>query len=130
MSKRRPRLPPRERDDWPTPWPAVAPLLKHLKPETRFVEPCYGAGDLAAHLERAGHICTASYDLPTDARIASYAIGADEIFITNVPFRRQFEPHRIIANLSDQAPLWALIYSDWLFTSWAAPYLNRLGRAA
>jgi hypothetical protein len=130
MSKRRPGLKPRERDDWPTPWPAVLPLLPHLKPHTRFIEPCCGAGDLVQHLERAGHACVASYDLPIDARIASYAIDPDAIFITNLPFRRRFEPNRIIANLSDQRPLWALFYSDWLFTSQAAPVLPRLRAVA
>jgi hypothetical protein len=126
MSKRRPGLKPRERDDWPTPWPAVLPLLPRLRPRTRFVEPCCGSGELIKHLESAGHVCTASYDLPIDARTASYAIDSDTIFITNVPWRRRFEPNRIIANLSDQRPLWALLYSDWLFTSSAAPYLPRL----
>jgi hypothetical protein len=126
MSKRRPGLKPRDRDDWPTPWPAVLPLLPHLKPRTKFVEPCCGGGELIKHLERAGHVCTASYDLPIDARTASYAIGPDELFITNLPFRRQFEMNRIIANLSDQRLLWGLVYSDWLFTSRAVPCLPRL----
>ena len=129
MSKRRPGLKPRERDDWPT-WPAVVPLLPHLQPGTKFIEPCCGAGDLVQHLERAGHTCVASYDLPIDARTASYAIDPDTIFITNVPWRRSFEPHKIIANLSDQRPLWALIYTDWLCTSRATPYLPRLRAVA
>ena len=46
MSKRRPGLKPRERDDRPTPWPAVLPLLRHLRPPTKFVEPCRGGGEL------------------------------------------------------------------------------------
>jgi hypothetical protein len=126
MSKRRPGLPQRERDDWPTPWPAVAPLLAHLAPKTPFIEPCAGAGELVQHLERAGHVCAGAFDLPIDARVARYATNPGDTFITNVPFRPQFEPHKIIENLSNQRPLWALLYSDWLFTSRAAPYLNRL----
>jgi hypothetical protein len=131
MSKRRPGLKPRERDDWPTPWLAVVPLLRHLQPGTKFIEPCCGAGDLVQHLESAGHTCTAAFDLPTDARIARYDnVDRDAIFVTNVPWRRSFEPQRIIANLSDQRPLWALIYTDWLCTSRATPYLPRLRAVA
>jgi hypothetical protein len=130
MSKRRPGFKPRDRDDWPTPWPAVLPLLPRLRPRTNFVEPCCGAGELVGHLERAGHRCLGSYDLPIDARSASYAIDSDTIFITNLPWRRQFEPNRIIANLSDQRPLWALLYSDWLFTLHATSCLPRLRAVA
>jgi hypothetical protein len=130
VSKRCPNLKPRERDDWPTPWPAVVPLLPHLQPGTKFIEPCAGAGDLVGHLERAGHKCVAAFDLPVDARTASYAIDPDTIFITNVPWRRRFEPNRIIANLSDQRPLWALLYGDWLFTLHATPCLPRLQAVA
>jgi hypothetical protein len=126
MSKRRPGLKPRERDDWPTPWPAVIPLLKLLEPRTKFAEPCCGAGELVAHLESAGHRCVLASDLPTDARIARYAVERDVVFVTNLPWRPRFEPHKIIENLSNQRPLWALIYSDWLFTSRAVPYLPRL----
>jgi hypothetical protein len=127
---KRSNFPRRERDDYPTPWPAVVPLLKHLKPGTRFVEPCCGAGELVGHLERAGHTCAASYNLPIDARTTSYAIDPDAIFITNPPWRPRFEPNKIIANLSDQRPLWALLYSDWLFTLRATPYLARLRAVA
>ena len=126
MSKRRPGLEPHERDDWPTPAPAVVPLLRLLKPHTRFIEPCACAGELIGHLEQAGHQCVASYDLPIDARTARYAVEPDAVFITNVPWRRQFGMNDIIINLSDQRPLWALIYADWLFTSRAAPLLPRL----
>lgn len=126
MSKRRPGLEPRERDDWPTPALAAVPLLRLLKPYTRFIEPCCGAGELVGHLERAGHICAGFYDLPVDARTASYPIEPDTIFVTNVPWRRQFGMNDIIANLSDQAPLWALLYANWLFTSQATPCLPRL----
>ena len=38
MSKRRPGFKRRERDDYPTPWPAVVPLLLHLKSGTQFIE--------------------------------------------------------------------------------------------
>ena len=126
MSKRRPGLKPRDRDDWATPLRAVVPLLELLEPGTRFIEPCCGAGELVGHLESAGHVCVASYDLPIDARTARYTVEPDTIFITNVPWRRRFEPNRIIANLSDQQPLWGLIYTDWLFTSHAVPYLPRV----
>jgi hypothetical protein len=126
VSKRRPNLPPRERDEWSTPLRAVVPLLKFLDPDTKFIEPCAGPGELIGHLEQAGHRCIGSYDLPTDARTTSYAIEPGAIFITNVPWRRQFGMNDIISNLSDQAPLWALIYADWLFTSRALPLLPRL----
>ena len=65
---KRTNFPRRERDDYPTPWPAVVPLLRLLEPGTKFVEPCAGAGDLVGHLERAGHVCVAASDLPVDAR--------------------------------------------------------------
>jgi hypothetical protein len=127
---KRSNFPRRERDDYPTPWPAVVPLLKLLGPGVKFVEPCAGDGELIGHLERAGHVCVGSFDLPTDARSASYAIEPDAIFITNPPWRPRFEPTKIIANLSDQRPLWALLYTDWLFTLRATPYLARLQAVA
>jgi hypothetical protein len=126
VSKRRPGIKPRDRDDWPTPWPAVVPLLNLLEPGTRFCEPCAGGGELIGHLESAGHQCVLASDLPTDARVTRYAIEPDVVFVTNLPWRRRFEPHKIIENLSDQRPSWTLIYADWLFTSRATPYLPRL----
>jgi hypothetical protein len=127
MSKRTHGHEPRERDEYTTPWKAVVPLLRLLEPGTRFIEPCAGPGELVEHLEVAGHICDGFYDLPIDARSATYAIGAaDAVFVTNPPWRHQFGPFEIIANLSDQRPLWALVPSDWLFNVNALPWLPRL----
>jgi hypothetical protein len=102
-------------------------LLKLLEPGTRFIEPCCGADRaLVGHLESAGHVCVGAYDLPVDARTARYAVESDVVAITNIPWRRRFEPNKIIVNLSDQMPLWALVYSDWLFTTHASTHLPRL----
>jgi hypothetical protein len=129
MSKRRPGFDRHERDNYPTPWAAVLPLLPHLKPGTRFIEPCAGEGWLAGHLKRAGHICAGAFDLPGhDARTARYDVKGVDFFITNPPWQTRPNNllHPIIVNLSDQAPAWMLIYSDWLFTSQATPLLPRL----
>jgi hypothetical protein len=127
MSKRRPGLPQHERDEWSTPLKAAVPLLKLLAPNTKFVEPCCGDKQLIGHLVDAGHVCAGAYDLPVDARTARYDdVDPDAIFISNPPWRRRFEPNRIIANLSDQRPSWMCLYTDWLFCSHAVPYLPRL----
>ena len=34
--------------------------------------------------------------------------------------------HPLIVNLSDQRPTWLLIYSDWLLTQQARPFLPRI----
>ena len=113
-------------DAYDTPAEAVAPLLPHLVPCTRFIEPCAGAGYLVGHLKRAGHVLIGAYDLPNDARSARYAgIGGGEIFVTNPPWSRP-ALHPIINNLSDQAPTWLLIDADWVHTKQAIPYLPRL----
>jgi len=48
-----------------------------------------------------------------------------EIFITNPPWSRDVL-HDIIVNLSNQAPSWLLIDSDWMHTQQSIPYLPRL----
>lgn len=129
MSKRNPGFDRRERDNYPTPWVAVPPLLPHLKPGTRFIEPCAGEGWLVGHLKRAGHICAGAFDLPDhDARTACYDVKGADVFVTNPPWatRPANLLHPIIINLSDQAPTWLLIYSDWLCTTQATPLLSRL----
>ena len=70
-----------------------------------------------------------AFDLPShDARTARYDVKGVDAFVTNPPWQTRPDNllHPIIVNLSDQAPAWMLIYSDWLFTSQATPLLPRL----
>lgn len=122
------------RDFYPTPAEAVAPLLAHLSPGTRFIEPCAGDGALVAHLERAGHECVHCSDIePRQPVLAvcdatdSNFYARDSIFITNPPWDRKLL-HPMIVNLSDQAPTWLLFDADWVHTRQAAPFLPRLRR--
>jgi hypothetical protein len=118
-----PRIP---QDAYSTPAEAVAPLLPHLEPGSRFFEPCAGEGRLIEHLVNAGHICVGRCDLPTDARTWRYlSIESGVIFITNPPWARPVL-HAIIANLSGQAPTWLLLDAGWVHTRQAIPYLPRL----
>ena len=118
-----PRYP---QDAYSTPAAAVEPLLERLEQHTKFIEPCCGDGQLVVHLERAGHILVAAYDLPIDARVHRYAeMRGDVTFITNSPWRRALL-HPILVNLSDQAPTWLLVDADWFFTRQAKPFLPRL----
>lgn len=123
----------RERDFYPTPSEAVAPLLPHLKPGTRFIEPCAGDGALIDHLTAAGHRCVAAWDIePQRADIVRQdALEAEgsghDLFITNSPWDRKIL-HPLIVRLSEQAPAWFLFDADWAHTVQAVPYLPRLRR--
>jgi hypothetical protein len=119
------------RDFYPTPEAAVHPLLRHLKPQTRFVEPCAGDGALIDHLTSAGHVCARAWDIaPQRADIDQHdaltrRVGNVDCFITNPPWDRKVL-HPLIAHLSDQAPAWLLFDADWMHTRQAAPLLPRL----
>ena len=109
-----PRIP---QDAYGTPAEAVAPLLPHLAPASRFFEPCAGEGRLVAHLVNAGHFCVGQCDLPTDATIWRYvSVEPGVVFVTNPPWRRDVL-HPIILNLSGQAPAWLLIDAGWVHSS-------------
>jgi hypothetical protein len=116
-----------ERDNYPTPAAAVEPLFPWLPPRTQFVEPCVGEGILAGHLKRAGHILVDAYDLPDDARVKRYDVPAGAIFCTNPPYwGRSRDLHRLIVNLSSQAPVWLLMSADWLFNQSSGLMMPRL----
>jgi hypothetical protein len=118
-----PRIP---QDKYPTPAEAVAPLLPHLEPGSRFFEPCAGEGRLIEHLVGAGHKCVGQCDLPIDARTWRYVSAEPRfVFLTNPPWRRDVL-HPIIVNLSGQAPTWLLIDAGWVHTRQSQPYLVRL----
>jgi hypothetical protein len=118
------------RDFYPTPYEAVRPLLPHLRPETRFIEPCAGGGALIEHLRRHGHRCIEAFDIKPlrdgiaigDARSAP-AIGG--IRITNPPWDRNIL-HPIISHLSMFGPTWLLFDADWMHTRQSAPFMPLL----
>ena len=122
-----------ERDFYPTPEEAVTPLLRHLSPGTRFVEPCAGDGALIDHLTTAGHVCARAWDIePRRSDIEEHdaltlLVGNVDCFITNPPWDRKVL-HPLIVHLSDMAPTWLLFDADWAHTKQAAPFANRLRR--
>jgi hypothetical protein len=118
-----------EKDRYQTPAKAVEPLLRWLRPNTRFIEPCCGDGALASFLEAHGHRLIGGFDWPKDARSAHYGVEPGELFITNPPYwGRPEDLHPLIENLSNQAPTWLLLPSDWLFNRSSCTLTRRLRR--
>jgi hypothetical protein len=119
------------RDFYPTPLAAVLPLLPHLKPQTRFAEPCAGDGRLIDALTDHGHRCVWACDVEPrrddihENDATSCGKGLAQVFITNPPWNRA-DLHPIIVNLSNHAPTWLLFDADWVHTRQAAPFLPRL----
>ena len=119
-----------ERDYYPTPRAVAQPLLAHLNPRTRFVEPCAGDGRLVRHLEEAGHFCEDAFDIEPqiesvsqgDALIDSFESASGLTCITNPPWRRDFL-HPFITHWRAQMPTWVLCDADWAHTVQANPFL-------
>lgn len=119
-----------ERDFYPTPEAALLPLLPHLNPRTRFIEPCAGDGRLVRHLEKHGHVCMDAFDIePQDESVRrGSALDPDEItvgadcIITNPPWDRKVL-HPMIETFRDIRDTWLLHDANWLFTRQAAPFL-------
>jgi hypothetical protein len=119
-----------KQDAYDTPPEAVIPLLPFLLDETEFVEPCAGKGHLIDHLKKHGHKCMYGSDI-TPGRDDIYAkdvfdlTGCDaNCFITNPPWTRP-TLHKLIPHLSQFAPTWLLLDSDYMHTKQAVPYLAR-----
>lgn len=116
------------RDFYPTPYEAVAPLLPHLPPQSRFCEPCAGNGALIDHLTAVGHVCAAGWDIePQRDDIAEkdaleWVIGNIDFFITNPPWDRRIL-HPLIDHLSADYPTWLLFDADWMHTRQSAPFM-------
>jgi hypothetical protein len=128
----------RERDFYPTPVEAVAPLLPHLKHGDMFVEPCAGDGALVRHLEGAGLSCKWAADIEPRADWISredaladafwpHCDASVEYIITNPPWSRDVL-HPLIELFSNQKPTWLLFDADWAHTRQAAPFASRLRR--
>jgi hypothetical protein len=118
-------------DLWPTPYHAILPLLPHLEPGTRFLEPCAGDGRLIGYLQEHGHVCEGAWDIePQDPCIrqldALYLVTgvprAKFKFITNPPWTRAIL-HPLIVHLAGQHDTWMLFDADWAHTAQAKAYL-------
>lgn len=128
-------FPRRKNDDYRTWDPrAVPPLLPHLMPRTKFVEPCAGDYVLAAQLEAAGHVCAEAYDIePKSVGVSlndalTYRPTHDfDCFVSNPPWTRAIL-HPLIVHLSDQAPTWLLFDSEWINSLQAMEFRSRLRR--
>lgn len=116
------------RDYYATPPAAMPALLARLSPGTRFIEPCAGDGRLIGLLEKAGHRCIGA----TDIQPQRQDIDAEDacttqwdkppLFITNPPWDRKVL-HKIITNLTAQAPAWLLFDADWAHTGQSIPFI-------
>jgi hypothetical protein len=120
---KRSTFPRREADFYPTPRPAVLPLLPFLDGIRRFAEPCAGAGDLVRVLEGTGLVCAYAGDISSgNDALARDSYGAIDAIITNPPHSREIL-HRLIAHFQGIAPTWLLIDADWAHTCQAGPFL-------
>jgi hypothetical protein len=130
MSKRAAGFQRRAQDFYSTPAKAVLPLLRHLPPRCRFVEPCAGDGALIRALESAGHICVQASDIELRApnicldNAATCELHEGSTAITNPPWAwAMLAP--IIDNLSRQLPTWLLLDADFAHNVRAAPFMAR-----
>jgi hypothetical protein len=114
------RLP---RDFYPTPYPAVPPLIPHLRGIRTFAEPCCGDGALVHHLESFGLRCVYAGDISTgqDALALNTYSDADSI-ITNPPYQRRLM-HALIEHFVRVLPTWLLLETDWASTKQAVPFM-------
>jgi hypothetical protein len=128
-----------ERDYYPTIDPrAVMPLIPHLRPAQRYVEPCAGGGHLIDLLSAHGMTCALAMDIEPQTEsgrsdiikgdafgISSAArcaqTGEKMPFITNPPWDRQIL-HVLIGHLAMLAPTWLLFDAAWKETKQAARF--------
>ena len=119
------------RDYYQTPAAAVAPLLPHLPPETRFIEPCAGDYALAGHLEIATMSCVQAFDIhPMEYYIDRQdalgdwgAVKSADCIITNPPWDRKIL-HPMIEKFSAMLPTWLLFDADWMHTVQSAELMR------
>lgn len=124
-------------DKYYTPYSGVIPLLPHLPPKVKFIEPCAGDGRLIRHLESQGHKCVYACDIAPegpgiekadiftfDTRNLLYAgrrLPPCDMFITNPPWERD-ALHPMIESLTRHADTWLLFDADWAHTIQAGPF--------
>lgn len=123
----------RKNDAYDTPYNAVLPLIPHLIPESSFIEPCAGKGQLASHLEQHGFNCFCTSDIEPRGRHITKFDAMDianreegyfaEYIITNPAWTRQIL-HPMIDVFRKITTTWLLLDAPWMHTKQAAPYLE------
>ena len=113
-----------DKDFYPTPLEAVFPLLPHLRPLTKFHEPCAGEDDLIYHLEKFNHRCVQSGDISTGQDVFEITFTEADCFITNPPWSRKIL-HPLISHLCTmKKPVWLLFDADWMHTKQSIEYMK------
>lgn len=109
---------------------AVEALAPHLKPGTRFCEPCVGAGDLRVSLEGLGHECWWESDIETNPAsvmdaldLREFEVSDCDCIITNPPWSRPIL-HKMIEHFASLRQTWLLFDADWAHTKQSAPYMR------
>ena len=126
------KFPLQPKDLYPTPRSAVEPLIPYLADVRTFAEPCCGPQRLLVkHIEElSGPKCLQSSDICegvdalslTERQLNPMFLAA---IITNPPHSRHNLPlmHAMIEHFRQLLPTWLLLYTDWLFTKQAVPFL-------
>jgi hypothetical protein len=117
-------------DRYPTPRPAVLPLVPHICGIREYAEPCDGGDDddgraLIRHLREFDLTCVYAGDIRTgqDARALTAENCDGAPIITNPPHTRPLM-HELIEHFQRVAPFcWLLIDYDWAATKQATPFL-------
>jgi hypothetical protein len=114
-----------ERDYYPTPFAAVAPLIPHLKRHgvESFAEPCAGDDSLVNHLRSYGLKCAYNDDIAHGADALRRTHFPGEAIITNPPYTRPVM-HAMIDHFRRISPTWLLMEWDWAATKQAEPHMQ------
>lgn len=121
-----------------TPPEAVEPLLTHLPPGLRFIEPCAGAGKLRDALVSGrgggggGLVCVDAFDVQPrgpgvrtgDARTCN----PTHVCISNPPYDRALAVPILDAACTWTVSSWWLTPLDWLANTWFAPFAPHVSR--
>ncbi len=121
------KLPRKDRDKYYTIDPVAAKALAPHVMGVRYIEPCYGGGNLVKLLQDhtyAGLVSIGDIDNGVDARVWQYSTANATHFITNPPFKRDVLLP-IIDNLSSQLPTWLLLPADMIHNLYMKPYMAK-----
>lgn len=122
----------RDRDFYPTPKEAVAPLLPHLPKVFEYWEPCAGNGALIDALPGVAvgaiDILPKREDISRADALTATPERYVDLIITNPPWDRKIL-HPMIERFSGFKPTWLLFDADWMHTKQSAefsPFLHKV----